>query len=82
MCVFFTLSDRASTIASSKRGCQSGTWSPGQENIRVTSTKLQRERKNTNFIMHLLRLQLDIHLVITQQSSIASPIDLHSNPND
>ena len=29
--VFFTLTDRASTIPSIIRGCQSGTWSTGQE---------------------------------------------------
>ena len=28
--VFFTLTDRASTIPSNTRGCQSGTWSAGQ----------------------------------------------------
>ena len=39
--VFFTLTDRASTIPSDTRGCQSGTWSAGQKNIRETSTKLQ-----------------------------------------
>ena len=39
--VFFTLTDRASTIHSNTRGCQSGTWSAGQKKIRGTSTKLQ-----------------------------------------
>ena len=39
--VFFTLTDRASTIPSNIRGCQSGTWSAGQKEIRETSTKLQ-----------------------------------------
>ena len=29
--VFFTLTDRASTIPSNTRGCQSGTWSAGQK---------------------------------------------------
>ena len=29
--VFFTLTDRASTIPSNIRGCQSGTWSAGCE---------------------------------------------------
>ena len=38
---FFTLTDRASTIPSNTRGCQSGTWSAGQKNIRGASTKLQ-----------------------------------------
>ena len=37
--VFFTLTDRASTIPSYTRGCQSGTWSAGQKKIRGTSTK-------------------------------------------
>ena len=39
--VFFTLTDRASTIPSNTRGCQSGTWSAGHKKIRGTSTKLQ-----------------------------------------
>ena len=43
--VFFTLTDRASTIPSNIRGCQSGTWSAGQKEIRGTSTKLQWEQK-------------------------------------
>ena len=47
--VFFTLTDRASTIPSNTRGCQSGTRSAGQKKIRGTSTKLQREQnKNRN----------------------------------
>ena len=37
--VFFTLIDRASTVPSNIRGCQSGTLSAGQENIKGTSTK-------------------------------------------
>ena len=46
MCLFFTLTDRASTVPSNRRGCQSGTWSAGQENIKGTSiTKLQREHE-------------------------------------
>ena len=45
-CFFFTLlTDRASTIPSTIRGCQSGTWSAGQKEIRGASTKLQREQK-------------------------------------
>ena len=44
--VFFTLTDRASTIPSNIRGCQSGTWSAGQEKISGTSTKLQLEHGN------------------------------------
>ena len=36
-CVFFALTDRASTIPSNIRGRQSGTWSAGQENIKGTS---------------------------------------------
>ena len=39
--VFFALTDRASTIPSNTRGCQSGTWSAAQKKIRGTSTKLQ-----------------------------------------
>ena len=46
--VFFTLTDRASTIPSYIRGCQSGTWSVGHEKIRGTSTNLQREHENRN----------------------------------
>ena len=39
--VFFTLTDRASTVPSNIPCCQSGTWSAGQKKIRGTSTKLQ-----------------------------------------
>ena len=39
--VFFTLTDRASTIPRNTSGCQSGTWSAGQKKIRGISTKLQ-----------------------------------------
>ena len=47
--VFIASTDRASTIPSNARACQSGTWSAGQENIRGTSTiKLQREHENRN----------------------------------
>ena len=35
------LTDRASTIPSNIRGCQSGTWSAGQEKIGGASIKLQ-----------------------------------------
>ena len=48
VCVFFTLTDRASTIPSKIRGCRSVTWSAGQENIRGTSAKLRREHENKN----------------------------------
>ena len=45
--VFFTLTDRASTIPTNNiHGCQSGTWSAGQEKITGTSTMLQREHGN------------------------------------
>ena len=42
--VFFTLTDRLSTIPCNVRGCQSGssTWFTGQEKNGRTSTKLQR----------------------------------------
>ena len=48
MCVFFTLTDRASTISSNTciRGWQSGTWSAGQEKIRGISSKLKWENKS------------------------------------
>ena len=39
--VFFTLTNRASTIPSNIRDCQSGTWSAGQKKIRGTPIKLQ-----------------------------------------
>jgi hypothetical protein len=52
--VFFTLTDRASTIPSNLRGCQSGTWSAGQKEVRGTSIKhtqkRQRERNKDNKI--------------------------------
>ena len=40
--VFFTLTDRASTIPSNIRGCQSGTWSAGQKmyNIDVDALRI------------------------------------------
>ena len=47
--VFFTLTDRASTIPSNLRGgCQSGTWSAGQEKYErsIYKEKLQREYEN------------------------------------
>ena len=44
--VFFTLTDRASTIPSNLRGCQSGTWSAGQKEVRGTSIK--HKHKNDN----------------------------------
>ena len=59
--VFFTLTDRASTIPSNTRGCQSGTWSAGQKNISYQAPmrakekhkhtkKRQRERNRNNKI--------------------------------
>ena len=61
--VFFTLTDRASTIPSSIRGCQSGTWSAGEEKIRRTSTKLQREHENN--LCAVIPFILDVRLVDT-----------------
>ena len=50
--VFFTLTDRASTIPSNTRGCQSGTWSAGQKKIRGThlpsSNESKEKHKNTD----------------------------------
>ena len=50
--VFFTLlTDRASTIPSNTRGCQSGTWSAGQKKIRGTSpssNESKEKHKHTN----------------------------------
>ena len=51
LCVFFTLTDPASTIPviHSIRGCQSATWSAGQEKIRETIYKCSNESiKNKN----------------------------------
>ena len=46
--VFFTLTDRASTIPSIIRGCQSGTWSAGQKEIRGRNrnNKIHRTEKD------------------------------------
>ena len=38
--IFFTLTDRASTIPSNTRGCQSGTWSAGQKYCLYRKTDL------------------------------------------
>ena len=51
MCAFFTLTDRASTIPSNIRGCQSGStymvcWT-GKDQRNITK-KLQREHENRN----------------------------------
>ena len=37
--VFFTLTDRASTIPSNTRGCQSGTWSAGHLKLQIFDVK-------------------------------------------
>ena len=60
--VFFTLIDRASTVPSNIRGCQSGTWSAGQENIRGTSTKLQREHRNKTRNKQKLQKEATSHM--------------------
>ena len=46
--VFFTLTDRASTIPSIIRGGQSGTWSAGQKEIRGRNrnNKIYRTEKD------------------------------------
>ena len=50
--VFFTLTDRASTIPSNTRGCQSGTWSAGQkkrsEEHLPSSNESKEKHKHTN----------------------------------
>ena len=50
--VFFTLTDRASTIPSNTRGCQSGTWSAGQKkyqrNIYQAPMRAKKKHKHTN----------------------------------
>ena len=51
--VFFTLTDRASTIHSNIRGCQSGTWSAGQKeeirgrNIYQAPMRAKEKHKHT-----------------------------------
>ena len=45
--IFLRITDRASTIPSNIRGCQSGTWSTGKEKIRGTSTKSSNKRMKT-----------------------------------
>ena len=45
--VFFSLTDRASTIPSNIRGCQSGTWSAGQEKKRTIDYILYMHRLKT-----------------------------------
>ena len=42
---FFTLTDRASTIPSNIRGCQSGTWSAGQEKYQRNKTKQNKTKQ-------------------------------------
>ena len=39
--MFFTFTDRVSTVPSNIRGCQSDTWSAGRKKVRGTSTKFQ-----------------------------------------
>ena len=46
--IFFIFTDRASTVPSNIRGCQSGTWSAGQKKIRGTSTKKAPTRAKKN----------------------------------
>ena len=54
VCSSQTVTDQASTIPSRIHGCQSGTWSAGQENIRgIISTKLQRERRSRRVLIFL-----------------------------
>ena len=48
ICVLLTLTDRAVTIPSNVRGCQSGTWFAGQENIRGTLTRAETQKRNRN----------------------------------
>ena len=45
VCMFFTSTDRASTIPTYICGCQSGTWSAGQEKFRGTSTSSNESMK-------------------------------------
>ena len=63
VCVFFTLTDRASTMPSNIRGCQSGTWSAGQENIRgkyegEKAKTTKRKEKRHNSIYNILSFSI------------------------
>ena len=47
VCVFFILTDRASVIPNSIRGCQSGTWSTVQETNNYTKHMSEEDRRKT-----------------------------------
>ena len=46
VCMFFTLTDRVSTIPSSTRGCHSGTWSAGQGKCQRNTYKAATRASN------------------------------------
>ena len=53
--VFFTLTSWASMIPSNLRGCESGTWSSGQENVqrniyKYSNVSSKKQNKNKNKI--------------------------------
>ena len=45
MCVFFALTDRVSPIPGNMRGCQSGTWSVGQEHVQSSNESVKKKKK-------------------------------------
>ena len=59
--VFFTLTDRASTIPSNIRGCQSGTWSQ-------RGTKVNRSHHGDNPLLRPTRIQISTKRYATLQA--------------
>ena len=77
--VFFTLTDRASTIPNNTRGCQSGTWSAGQKKIRGTSTKLQHSRSGRHIICTTYTSSALQSCIIISNAPVPSTCPLHTN---
>ena len=63
--VFFSLTDRASTIPSNIRGCQSGTWFAGQE-----------KKRTIDYILYMRRLQT--WLLQKTNSAVSEKVSLWS----
>ena len=61
--VFFTLTDRASTIPSNIRGCRSGTWSQ-----RGTGTKVNRSHHGDNPLLRPTGIQIATKIYATLQA--------------
>ena len=59
--VFFTLTDRASTIPSNIRGCQSGTWSQ-------KGTKVNRSHRGDNPLLRPIGIQIATKSYATLQA--------------